>query len=341
MELFPASDDTQWELIKRVIEESDYYIVIVAGRYGSLSSGDLSYTEMEYDYAVEKGIPVLGFVRENVGDIPFNDTEKSEKSRRKLESFRQKVLVRTCRKYSNAPELGMAVMKSLMAEMRVRPRVGWIKADQARSDEDVQRERELHDELIEAEKHIKMLERTIRDRAILTEEIPQGRLAQGNDTLCITVTFTNKDKQVVSEDVELTWDEVFKVIGPMMYGYIHRKRESAYNQKQKYQFQDNLEEHIRSKIIGRVQNRKMSVESSQIDSCILQFKELGLVQFAENEKEDGKVFRGITLTEAGERRLTLLNMRLREPTDKDDTLVQPAHPRPRIRSRNASQGRVQ
>ena len=38
MELFPASDDTQWELIKRVIEESDYYIVIVAGRYGSLGA---------------------------------------------------------------------------------------------------------------------------------------------------------------------------------------------------------------------------------------------------------------------------------------------------------------
>src|ERR1043166_8760636 len=36
MELFPASDDAQWELIKRVIEESDYYVVIVAGRYGSL-----------------------------------------------------------------------------------------------------------------------------------------------------------------------------------------------------------------------------------------------------------------------------------------------------------------
>ena len=34
MELFPASDDTQWELIKRVIQESDYYIVIVAGRCG-------------------------------------------------------------------------------------------------------------------------------------------------------------------------------------------------------------------------------------------------------------------------------------------------------------------
>lgn len=54
MELFPASNDAQWELIKRVIEESDYYVVIVAGRYGSLCPEGMSYTEMEYDYAVRK-----------------------------------------------------------------------------------------------------------------------------------------------------------------------------------------------------------------------------------------------------------------------------------------------
>src|SRR3984893_17751099 len=122
MELFPASDDTQWELIKRVIEESDYYIVIVAGRYGSLGPEGLSYSEMEYDYAVEKGIPVLGFVREGIGDISFDNTKKSERGRKKLETFRQKVMSRTCCKYSTASELGMAVMKSLMSEARIRPR---------------------------------------------------------------------------------------------------------------------------------------------------------------------------------------------------------------------------
>ena len=49
MELFPAANDTQWNWIKRVIDESDYYIVIVAGRYGSISPDTgLSFTEMEY-----------------------------------------------------------------------------------------------------------------------------------------------------------------------------------------------------------------------------------------------------------------------------------------------------
>jgi len=45
MEQFPATDEEQMEFIKPVIDESDYYIVIIRGRYGSLASDGLSYTE--------------------------------------------------------------------------------------------------------------------------------------------------------------------------------------------------------------------------------------------------------------------------------------------------------
>jgi hypothetical protein len=78
-----------------------------------------------------------------------------------------------------------------------------------------------------------------------------------------------------------------------------------------------LEEHIRAKIIDRVQNRKIKIEVSQVDTCILQFKELGLLLFAENKQEDGEVFRGVTLTERGEQRLTLLSTRSRESSAVD------------------------
>ena len=32
MELFPASNDDQWTLIKRVIDACDYYLLIIGGR---------------------------------------------------------------------------------------------------------------------------------------------------------------------------------------------------------------------------------------------------------------------------------------------------------------------
>ncbi len=59
MELFPASDNTAWEWIQKVIQDSDYYLVIVGNRYGSTDEQGLSYTEREYDYAVAIGKPVM------------------------------------------------------------------------------------------------------------------------------------------------------------------------------------------------------------------------------------------------------------------------------------------
>ena len=35
MELFPAADASAWQLIKDVIDSSDYYILVMGGRYGS------------------------------------------------------------------------------------------------------------------------------------------------------------------------------------------------------------------------------------------------------------------------------------------------------------------
>ena len=128
MEFFPASDATQWELIKRVIEEVDYYVVILGGKYGSIGPEDLSYTEMEYDYAIEIGVPVLGFVKTDIEELPHKFVENDQEKIKKLDAFRAKVQSRTCRMFKDPKELGMAVMKSLMHEARVdREQVGFVR----------------------------------------------------------------------------------------------------------------------------------------------------------------------------------------------------------------------
>ena len=62
MENFVATDDEQFNVIKKVIDFCDYYILILGRRYGSVNEKTgISYTEMEYNYAIDKGIPVLVF----------------------------------------------------------------------------------------------------------------------------------------------------------------------------------------------------------------------------------------------------------------------------------------
>src|SRR5262245_1759494 len=75
MELFPASDQQQLEFIQRIINRSDYYVVLVGARYGSLADNGLSYTENEFDHARSQGIPVLAFLPSDPSKIAVGKAE--------------------------------------------------------------------------------------------------------------------------------------------------------------------------------------------------------------------------------------------------------------------------
>ena len=72
MELFPAMDEEQFEFIKRIIDDCDYYILIIGARYGSMDENGVSYTEKEYKYAISKNIPVMAFLHDDISSLPLN-----------------------------------------------------------------------------------------------------------------------------------------------------------------------------------------------------------------------------------------------------------------------------
>ena len=84
MELFPAADDAAWQLIKDVIDGSDYYVVIIGGRYGSLDDTGIGYTEKEYDYAASQKKPVIPLLHKNPDNLPRDKTETDQASWEKL-----------------------------------------------------------------------------------------------------------------------------------------------------------------------------------------------------------------------------------------------------------------
>lgn len=130
MEMFSAADEQQWTIIQHHIDDADYYVVIVAHRYGSMD-GDRSYTEKEYDYASSRGVPILGFVIDN--SAPWNP-ERMEKEPTKvaaLERFKAKVKRKPVAFWRTASDLYGSVSVALMKQMTATPRTGWIRADQA------------------------------------------------------------------------------------------------------------------------------------------------------------------------------------------------------------------
>lgn len=137
MELFPAADEEQFEYIKSVIDASDYYMLITAGRYGSIHpETGLSYTEMEYDYAVETGKPVIRLLHKD----PFNalkgqKIERSKKGRKALEDFRTKLKTgKLVAFWSSAGELQKEALLALTDIQERRPTDGWTRSSNRTSD---------------------------------------------------------------------------------------------------------------------------------------------------------------------------------------------------------------
>jgi hypothetical protein len=131
MELFPASDATPWEIIENVIDDSDYYVLVVGGTYGSMDSKGISYTEREYDYARNKGKPVLAFLHASPETIPAGKVDLDFAVREKLSVFRKKVQLHHCRYWNDARDLQYKVATSLAQEMNRNPGIGWIRANEA------------------------------------------------------------------------------------------------------------------------------------------------------------------------------------------------------------------
>jgi len=129
MELFPASTEEKWALIKRLIDDCDYFITIIAGMYGSSPTADgASFTEMEFDYALQRGMRPIGFFYADIGCLPSAKVERFDAKSQKLEAFTRRVREGMCAKWLSAAELGSAVKSAMINAFEHDPKPGWMKA---------------------------------------------------------------------------------------------------------------------------------------------------------------------------------------------------------------------
>jgi hypothetical protein len=130
MEMFSAADEEQWQIIARHIEESDYYVVIVAHRYGSLDGG-ISFTRKEYEHAIRSGVPVIGFVIDPEASWPADRVDTAARATEGLKSFKQLVEKKPVGYWTNADDLYGKSSVALVKAMSAQPRIGWIRASSA------------------------------------------------------------------------------------------------------------------------------------------------------------------------------------------------------------------
>ena len=213
MELFPAADDDQWTLIERVIDDCDYCIVIIAGRYGSIGSDGKSFTQLEYEYAISRKKPVIAFLHKEPERLPVKDYETDPERVNKLEDFRNLAEKKMVDYWTTPAELGSAVGLSISELTRSHPATGWVKADSLSSQETTQEIRELRRQVAE-------LKHTLKT-ASTTAPKETAPLAQGEDQFEIEYTFGAYDNDIYhqarySASYSVSWSQIFLRTAPLM-----------------------------------------------------------------------------------------------------------------------------
>lgn len=130
MEMFSAADDDQWKIIKEAIDSSDFYILIIGNRYGSIEdTTGISYTEKEFDYAVEKKIPVLAFIVDNSMSMIPDRFDSDPQKIAKLNAFKEKVKQsgRYVKFWKNVDNLETLISQSISKAVLRGNRPGWVR----------------------------------------------------------------------------------------------------------------------------------------------------------------------------------------------------------------------
>lgn len=306
MELFPAADEAAWQLIRDVIDGSDYYVLIVGGRYGSLDETGLGFTEREYDYAIAQNKPVTPLLHKNPDNLPRDKTETDPAAWARLELFRAKIEKRhTCVYWQTADDLKAKVIVGLTAGMKKRPGIGWIRADRVPSGATLADVLALRNRIAELEAQA-AAERT---------KPPAGtdHLAQGDDQVEIQVAFDAREKtstypnykdQPYTASIRLGWNDVFGAVAPTL---INEASDDALRAAFGEHFEARAREvFAKSRGLKNRTLREFEFLDSEIDTCIIQLRALNLIRESQRQRSLRDTGKYWTLTPYGDFLMTQL-----------------------------------
>jgi len=131
MELFKAGNESQLKTIYKWIDESDVYMLILGGRYGSIESNSgKSYTQIEYEYALSKDIPVFAvvltqaFLTSKINSLGLEKTMEQDYPD-KHKSFKSLVMSKIIREVDDCKDIKIAIHSTLNEFMNEYNLTGW------------------------------------------------------------------------------------------------------------------------------------------------------------------------------------------------------------------------
>ena len=208
MEAFAAADAEQFDIIKKVIDLCDYYVLIIGKRYGTVHPATgVSYTEMEYNYAIEKGVPVLVFAIDEGVEVAPEKCEKDPEKIQKLKEFRTKAMNnRLASIWKSSEDLSGKLAISIMKAKNEIKRPGWQRATDF---DEASLRREIMELTAENKKLGKDLQAANDEIANLTV---QTNIAFENKDISIKFYYLDSEHSRVDSTTKASLAEIFDVI---------------------------------------------------------------------------------------------------------------------------------
>jgi hypothetical protein len=130
MDAFDISDKNEQRLIKKAVEECDYFLTITAHKCGTLL-GKTFAQEMELTWAEKYGLPVIALVIDGKARWKASKKEKSPELVKALESFKKRLLGHSSETWTSPADLRQKAQGLLIQTMNLNPRRGWVPGTEA------------------------------------------------------------------------------------------------------------------------------------------------------------------------------------------------------------------
>lgn len=290
MELFPAADEEQWEFIKKVIDDCDYYLLIIGGRYGSVTQDGISYTEKEFQYAVDKGLKIVALVHGSPDEIPFGKSEQDPTLREKLLAFKDSVMVgRLVKFWKSAEELPGLVALSLTKTIKMYPAIGWVRASNVASEE-------LLKEINELRKQNNILQDQLKVHENQQKPKVEGMADLSSEFLVHGTYKTERQRyqpRTHSFECRITWYELFSLISPYLIEHPNDSRVKS-----------TLANILKEKTTGSTSGYSACIDDQEFKTITIQLKAYGLVDVKYTQTTKGDMALFWALTKKGEQVMT-------------------------------------
>lgn len=203
---------------RQQMDESDYVIFVLSGRYGDLSASGISYLHLDFLYAANKNKTIISLVDAHPERKLREEQETDEDLIKKLIAFKG-VLKRESdyfHQYTNILDLERACKSLLTSAISEKPALGWVRPqpqDEKSMSNEVQRLRTKVNELE------KQLAATSALHTIAAEHLNQDQMQTYSQEEKLILNYRahayqDGNLQDIHPQREMSWGQILQVLAP-------------------------------------------------------------------------------------------------------------------------------